>query len=90
VASAVIGRFGEARGARGLEAERDRLADGKIGEAPGLRQRDADLGARLHFANQHRRIRAVEQQALDATGQALPAAGRSAGSRAQIERPGRA
>src|ERR1700686_4871623 len=61
----------EAHRALRIEPEDDRLAHSEIGEAAGLRQRDPDLGARLLLAHQHRRIRAVEEQALDATGKSL-------------------
>src|SRR6185295_9970288 len=43
----------------------------EVGVAPGLRQRDADFGARARFAHQHRRVRAVEQQTLDLAGETL-------------------
>src|SRR6476646_7969982 len=54
-----------------LETECDLLADFEVGEAAGLRQGDPDVDACSLFADQHRRLRAVEQEALDMAGKML-------------------
>src|SRR6476661_3870247 len=71
--SAAIAARGEACGAGRLDAERDRLAHRQVREASGLRQRDTDFRVRTHFTDQHRRVRAVEQQALDSACKTLRA-----------------